>query len=401
MLPRWLFAAIIILPPACLGTVGPVLMLGDSYTSANGGLDTILSSLLKSTGDGREVKAITTGGKDFAWHAKMLKSAGSPQEAALGKAQQSWGFVVLQDQSHVPAFCCNGPDTEFYKDFAASITAVQELDHAAEAHGAETVLLQTWGRRMGAPVPFLSGFEQMNEHVIQGYDMYASKITRSNRKPFIVPVGAAFNRIYNDVAESHSPEEALSTDNIWNELYSADGSHPSGAGSYLAACLLYATITKKSPIGLVGASGVSTSQAKLLQQRAHDAVFINATAVSAFKALEGNYSSSDPQVQGFVGEIRDGAVIWPVGIHTPLEWSGKQVVMFFHGEKLTGTLGDGTVTWSDGDIWKRLASGQQPALSNQAPVLQQAAALHPQPGVTVHLTRREPAVANHAHEARK
>ena len=36
------------------------------------------------------------------------------------------------------------------------------------------------------------------------------------------------------------------------ELYFSDGSHPSPAGSYLAACTFYATLFHASPVGLPG-----------------------------------------------------------------------------------------------------------------------------------------------------
>jgi hypothetical protein len=35
-------------------------------------------------------------------------------------------------------------------------------------------------------------------------------------------------------------------------LYHEDGSHPAPAGSYLAACVFYAVLLDKSPIGLPG-----------------------------------------------------------------------------------------------------------------------------------------------------
>lgn len=372
MTMRW--CSIFAIPYVCLGTAPPVLMLGDSYTAANNGLDTILSKLFESAGDKHEVKSVTSGGKDFAWHAKMLRSPGSEQEIALGSKGQQWGWVVLQDRSHVPAFCCNGPAAELYggeaaagfRDFGASLAAVQDLDHAAEAHGAKTVLLQTWGRRSGVPVPFLAGFEPMNELVIRGYDMYASSIAQHSRKPIIVPVGSAFGLIYDEIAESQSPREALSTDNLWTELYSSDGSHPSVAGSYLTACMLYATITNKSPVGLAGVSGVTATQVTALQRKAHDTVFTNTSSANEFKEEEGRYMSADESVKGFVADIRGGFVIWPVGIRSPLKWNGRQLEMFFHGEVYKGSVSNGVITWSDGDVWKRAEAAQDTAASPPA-----------------------------------
>jgi hypothetical protein len=50
------------------------------------------------------------------------------------------------------------------------------------------------------------------------------------------------------------------------ELWQADGSHPSVAGTYLAACVFYALIFRQSPEGLPGADGLSGADVRVLQQ---------------------------------------------------------------------------------------------------------------------------------------
>ena len=52
------------------------------------------------------------------------------------------------------------------------------------------------------------------------------------------------------------------------DLYTSDGSHPSIFGSYLAACVHYATIYRTSPIGTSFTSSISQSDANILQQAA-------------------------------------------------------------------------------------------------------------------------------------
>ena len=51
-------------------------------------------------------------------------------------------------------------------------------------------------------------------------------------------------------------------------LYSSDGSHPSIYGSYLAACVHYSSIYKKSAVGSSYCSSISCSDALLLQEAA-------------------------------------------------------------------------------------------------------------------------------------
>jgi hypothetical protein len=48
-------------------------------------------------------------------------------------------------------------------------------------------------------------------------------------------------------------------------LWQADGSHPSEAGTYLAACVLYARIFNTSPVGIPDSGGLSGDVAHALQ----------------------------------------------------------------------------------------------------------------------------------------
>jgi serine protease Do len=55
-------------------------------------------------------------------------------------------------------------------------------------------------------------------------------------------------------------------------LYAADKRHPSLAGTYLAASTVYATILKKSPVGLSYSAGLDAGVAKGLQAIAWETV---------------------------------------------------------------------------------------------------------------------------------
>jgi hypothetical protein len=59
------------------------------------------------------------------------------------------------------------------------------------------------------------------------------------------------------------------------ELFTSDGSHPTLAGSYLAACTFYATIFDKSPEGISYTAGLSALDAAYLQQIAAYTVLTN------------------------------------------------------------------------------------------------------------------------------
>jgi hypothetical protein len=52
------------------------------------------------------------------------------------------------------------------------------------------------------------------------------------------------------------------------DLWQADGSHPSEAGTYLAACVFYAAIFGQSPEGSTYTAGLPAVTAALLQRTA-------------------------------------------------------------------------------------------------------------------------------------
>jgi hypothetical protein len=55
-------------------------------------------------------------------------------------------------------------------------------------------------------------------------------------------------------------------------LYAADKRHPSLAGTYLAACTVYAALFRKSPVGLAYTAGLDAATARHLQTVAWDTV---------------------------------------------------------------------------------------------------------------------------------
>jgi len=75
---------------------------------------------------------------------------------------------------------------------------------------------------------------------------------------FVIPAGLAF-------------ASALRRKSDLN-LYVADKRHPSLAGTYLAACTVYASLFKRSPVGLKYTAGLDEQTAKVLQTVAWETV---------------------------------------------------------------------------------------------------------------------------------
>lgn len=86
----------------------------------------------------------------------------------------------------------------------------------------------------------------------QGYAAVGSEIGAH-----VVPVGVAWE-------QAHLRQPDLG-------LWSWDGTHPSTAGSYLDACVFYAALTGRSPVGNPHTAGLHQGRARFLQQLADDA----------------------------------------------------------------------------------------------------------------------------------
>jgi hypothetical protein len=233
----------------CSGTAGPtcgagagaeactrVLFLGNSYTSVND-LPSTFAQLARSAGRPVEVAMVANGGETLAQHAA---SAESLDKIASG----GWTYVVLQEQSETPATAA-GRD-EMY-------AAARTLAGKAQAVGAVPLLFMTWAHEDGLPASGLPTYEAMQQQIDAGYLGIANEL-----KVPVAPVGFTWYVVHHD-----HPEIGL-----WSD----DGSHPSVAGTYLAACVFYAAIFRQSPEGLSFHGGIPDEQASVLQAEASDNV---------------------------------------------------------------------------------------------------------------------------------
>ncbi len=199
-----------------------VLFIGNSYTYQND-LPGMLAALGKAGGHPFVVDKSVAGGFTLEQHWR--------QEKALAKIQsRKWDYVVLQEQSQLPFV-----DPDRMHKFA------RLLDAEIEKQGAQTVFFLTWARQ-NSP--------DKQEAINQGYQTIAKDLDAQ-----VSPVGIAW-------------QQALAADDEL-ALYKSDKSHPTKAGTYLAACVFYATLTGESPVSLPGRiGGLSDEAAKLLQETA-------------------------------------------------------------------------------------------------------------------------------------
>jgi len=210
-----------------------VLFLGNSYTYVND-LPSTFDQLAQSGGRPVAVAMVANGGETLADH--------SASSDSLGKiAAGGWTYVVLQEQSETPTT----PAGRDYYTYPAART----LASAVESAGATPILFMTWAHRDGLASLGLPTYESMQQQIDAGYLDVAQELGVP-----VAPVGFTWYIVRHD-----HPDIGLWAD---------DGSHPSTAGTYLAACVFYASIFGQSPEGLAFHDGVPDAQAAALQTEA-------------------------------------------------------------------------------------------------------------------------------------
>jgi hypothetical protein len=207
-----------------------VLFIGNSYTSVND-LPSVFAQLARSGGHRVEVGRATADGARLADHATSSATA-----AALSSAK--WNFVVLQEQSQIPAI-------EQFRQ-AEMYPAARALVAMVRRAGAQPIFFLTWAHRDGWPENDLVDYQSMQSAIDDAFLAIAGE-----QHAAVAPVGYAWQTL---VGEGVSP-------GLWQN----DGTHPTEKGTYLAACVFYATIFRESPTGLTYRGHLSDADARQLQ----------------------------------------------------------------------------------------------------------------------------------------
>ena len=180
-----------------------VLFVGNSFTARND-LPGLIAKLAAARGKSLEHRLISAGGASLRTH----WNAGEAQKA-IEKGR--YDRVVLQEQSTLPV-----------KNAKRMHENVRLFDKAINAAGAKTVLYMTWAR-LNAP--------ESQQAITDAYTGVGRELGVT-----VVPVGLAWQRF---LGEHDQPA-----------LHDLDQSHPTLAGSYLAACVFLAVLFKDNPVGI-------------------------------------------------------------------------------------------------------------------------------------------------------
>lgn len=196
-----------------------VLFVGNSYTYFNN-LPGMVQSLAASSPSGRRIEAhmVAYGGATLEVHWTRGEAPGRLRS-------ESWDYVVLQEQSSRPV-----DDPELFFRYA------RLFDEAIRDAGARTVFFMTWAYESDPG---------MQAGLTDAYNRIARELRAQ-----VAPVGLAWQQ-----ARTSSPPLGLFAD---------DGSHPDPPGSYLAACVFYATLLGADPSGVAAALRDPESRAQLI-----------------------------------------------------------------------------------------------------------------------------------------
>ncbi|RYZ51858.1 MAG: T9SS type A sorting domain-containing protein [Sphingobacteriales bacterium] len=230
-----------------------VLFVGNSYTYVNN-MPQIAANIAAGMGDTLEWQMEAPGGATFMQH------WGSNAQTLAKIAQGNWDYMVLQEQSQTPAL----PDGQVQMSM---YPYAKKLDSFFRVHNpcGQSMYYMTWGRKNGDAAnctfytnnygwPYYCSYQQMDSIIRVRYETMAS-----NNQGQVAAVGAVWRY--------------LRGNNPAIELYDADESHPSLAGSYAAACSFYSALFKANPNQITVNAGLSATDANAIKAAVKAVVF--------------------------------------------------------------------------------------------------------------------------------
>lgn len=204
-----------------------ILFIGNSFTQRNN-LPALLVELAAERGVCVTYELVSAGGASLRTH----WNAGHAQKSI---ATGNYDFVVLQEQSTLPV-----------KNSKRMAENVRLFDEAIQTAGSKTVLYMTWARQH-AP--------ETQQIIADAYSSVGEALGAT-----VIPVGWAWQSF---LSKHDSPV-----------LHDRDQSHPTPAGSYLAACVFLTVLLQKNPMGIEsGPAGLEPEDRAALQSAAWKTVW--------------------------------------------------------------------------------------------------------------------------------
>jgi hypothetical protein len=224
------------------------IFIGNSFFYYNNGMPGHVSLLEKAADPEHRqdyrATMVTIGGSGFDWH--DVESYFRPN--AIG----SYSFdehnnIVFNDSGKLfdAAVMMDCSQCPIHPRLKAVFTEYARKDSdIVRAHGAKPVLFMSWA---------YADRPEMTAELAEAYT-----VAGNANNALVIPAGLAFARVREKQPELN--------------LYASDKRHPSLAGTYLAACTVFAALTGRSPVGNSYLAGIDPPTAAFLQQVAWDTV---------------------------------------------------------------------------------------------------------------------------------
>jgi hypothetical protein len=223
-----------------------VLYVGNSFFYYNNSLHNYVGRLVRAAEPGKRLRSVsvTISGSGFDWHdvgsyfrpnAIGAYSFDAGNNIVFNKLDKLFDLAILMDCSQCPVHPQLGA---VFREYA------KKHADTVRKHGARPVFFMSWAY---ADAP------EMTAQLAEAYTRAANE-----NDAFVIPAGLAFARA---VAQRPSVN-----------LYVADKRHPSMAGTYLAAATVYASLFRKSPVGLKYIADLDEATARFLQSVAWETV---------------------------------------------------------------------------------------------------------------------------------
>lgn len=204
-------------PEPAVGTRPRILFVGNSHTFYNNLPGTFIN-IVQTMGHKSEVFELAQDYYSLEKFADTENEVGALlDKTVVGK---KWDFVVLQENSSVAM--SDSAEENMYP-------YARVLDEKVKSSGGQTAFLMTWAPRDGIKEGFKKqSLEQLQSVMAENYMAISDELNG-----LLIPAGISFMRCMKQYPDI--------------ELWAPDGYHPSPAGTYLAACTIYATVYQESP----------------------------------------------------------------------------------------------------------------------------------------------------------
>ena len=206
---KLVLVALVAISSFCFAQTKSILFIGNSYTYYNNGVDQMLRNIALAEGDTLETEAFTVGA------AKFSDFCNNPETFERIRSR-AWDYVVLQEQSQLPAFPPSQIESECYPFAKRLCDSIRANDSCTQI-----LFFMTWGHENGdqsncGTYEPLCTYDGMQQRLRESYVQMAD-----DNNAIVVPVGLAWKYVRDNYPEIN--------------LYQSDGSHPSVEGTYLAA----------------------------------------------------------------------------------------------------------------------------------------------------------------------